>query len=1384
MPIINENIDGQKLSPPFSESTHFFRIFESTMVNCLLRKTLKFVWNNCTESCVKCCTSAHLTVKNGHCNGYNKLLTENHLVMPGDDIELSTILSEGNALIQQAEVTRELLCEKGVPKKTALSLKSKCGYIMGAAAALACTGVGAGLYVGHRAQNKRDRYSTGVQPGWNVSDTQKVNSVMNYSVPYYAALNDKRHHKRHIDHPQPILPTKNKHSGNRNLSVKPKCYTYTGNERALTKKEVACPLAAERQQPKRKKNKPSPFRYIYTDKQPAKCKTVNFKNKCHKAHADSRKNNKNKIVSPMVLKMGKTHCLCPPPDGVTVKIVPPHIDKINHQSHIFTSSKPPSTLTKTTTSGSVIITDVVDKLNPYKTGQGTFFVRPSSETDSHYGGMSEHFVAPKINHLPSAGESDATYRQSDREDVKIEKMYDFSCIDNRNEFSWAAIIRQLGRTLSYPVDTLAEESQIIYHYNLHMQGCPSNQESQELSDITRKIDSVLTQILTLLPYSQPVIVLQLIIGPALEVFADELEGKSLDSQKINDINQQILFMAKHAISFLSPKQAVNLHKKTKSISKPVPKFISSNSRLAIKLRGKDYYIFDNASGFPTIRDGLYDKSVYYNWASGEWNLLPQGAEGFYSYYNNEMIETYRNNMLDLSKEAEFVTREGFITVAEGAVDSFTKNYLYMNGRFVQITTDSVSGNDVVYPYSSAMYYPNIIRKDVLWFFEQESTKIDYDFESFLEKADVFNLVNLPMTNILTDGFSYDDYGGKYIKRKGRYYPVECTIWGDEFIKSGNLKYIISNSNSGFYIKGLRLVGSDLFVKLNRGMFISKSLRNKIEKEGEVLTGEREDENYSGKIAILNNGRKGFRLNENLYSVEFTDNADATNILLKSKNKDIKLYLLNKAVVEGRDVLPWGVDELEQYGKCLFKRSPVAASFCKHIYVTNKIKNLLKDGRGAVKPDPNKLFMVDTYFPGAYREIGTEKIFFKYNEQYFDAEWVDKGERLLSHNSLQLYKIQQLSPEKIPICRIVSVEESNRFYIATEEEEFARRALVADGTSAATFNTFKYPGIIPRLRERLESVKLDDIELKAIKESRIRNMLSAYFGDHKYEISRGLKFVNGVTNEFLFEGKISAKQHLVSASRLLDLNLNSIKEMDAKTNLGISFRLQLEAYFGRFLPKKDQAVLNAMISRYRTVMILAKGFLKESYKNNYQNILFAATEGKKVPVGGAGYHEIQTLLSAKELDKVPFMVSTFEHHTLPPVVTVFPEKLYLYNPEHQQSYRHYPTKDMSDTFIHEFTHAAAATQDYMYFTFNTDGTTKSAHDIIKEFDKNIVMKNYNDDLHFLFQQYFSSLGRDIPVDLLGFLNSNGALKSYILMNNAASYEIFVRDIAKIVPNADS
>ncbi|WP_241097900.1 hypothetical protein [Erwinia amylovora] len=173
------------------------------------------------------------------------------------------------------------------------------------------------------------------------------------------------------------------------------------------------------------------------------------------------------------------------------------------------------------------------------------------------------FIAPNVNNNGAGDSSPPTAKPSENTHVKIEKLYDFSCIDKRKVLSWVDVIRLVGVTLGSPLKALAEESQVIHHQNTLHLGCPPDENSQYLADIAGQVDTVLTQVLTMLPSSSPLSVLQLMIAPALEVFANQLDGKQVDWQKITDINKQILLMSRQTIPTLAPDELMMLYDKEK-----------------------------------------------------------------------------------------------------------------------------------------------------------------------------------------------------------------------------------------------------------------------------------------------------------------------------------------------------------------------------------------------------------------------------------------------------------------------------------------------------------------------------------------------------------------------------------------------------------------------------------------------------------------------------------------------------------------------------------------------------------------------------------------------------------------------------------------------------
>jgi len=148
------------------------------------------------------------------------------------------------------------------------------------------------------------------------------------------------------------------------------------------------------------------------------------------------------------------------------------------------------------------------------------------------------------------------------DEVKKEKI-DHSCAKTNENMSFIEIIRQVGKTLQNPVNEMAKSSLIIHYYETLRKGCPSPKKIAELELITRKVDAVISLITSFLPESRLLISLQTIVGPLFEVFSDEIEGKNVDPNKLNDIHAQTLFIAKSIVDetlrrYISSSERVNL----------------------------------------------------------------------------------------------------------------------------------------------------------------------------------------------------------------------------------------------------------------------------------------------------------------------------------------------------------------------------------------------------------------------------------------------------------------------------------------------------------------------------------------------------------------------------------------------------------------------------------------------------------------------------------------------------------------------------------------------------------------------------------------------------------------------------------------------------------
>lgn len=275
------------------------------------------------------------------------------------------------------------------------------------------------------------------------------------------------------------------------------------------------------------------------------------------------------------------------------------------------------------------------------------------------------------------------------------------------------------------------------------------------------------------------------------------------------------------------------------------------------------------------------------------------------------------------------------------------------------------------------------------------------------------------------------------------------------------------------------------------------------------------------------------------------------------------------------------------------------------------------------------------------------------------------------------------------------------------------------------------------------------------------------------IEPGLK-IHGTEQANILEAKIMAKNHIDYVDECLTALLFKLDQMDRCTPDGVLFKQYLTGYFADLFALTDEAILTTVIRRFREVTIRTKQFSRRLRHNDYQNLWFVSSKANLAE--GALFNEFSSLLSLDHLKEMPFAAS-YESEPKHSIIVVYAEKSHMTNLEHPDHFRRVMTHHLGETLLHEFTHASAATDDYMYFTRTFSGRARCAGDMIKEFDRNSRLGIISDALRAVIEGYCRAYNKLLPTDIADFLATEPLFKTYLIMNNAASYEVFFRDIAR-------
>ncbi|CAO96246.1 ADP-ribosyltransferase [Erwinia tasmaniensis] len=202
------------------------------------------------------------------------------------------------------------------------------------------------------------------------------------------------------------------------------------------------------------------------------------------------------------------------------------------------------------------------------------------------------------------------------DDVKRVKL-DFSCLEKRQFLNLPSVLRQIGNTLSNPVEMLAQESLVIDYYN-KLGRCPGDSDIEKISAITEKVDQTVSALLSFIPEMTPLIMIQRIGGKLFKMLADGLDERPLNQQDIIDLNNQVLMMAKLIADF-SPKDENHRIIGNKAA---LPEGTTlKNNHLHISLNSDQYRLTHHDEGYVAIKDDMKIRVTYSNkdkqWVSFE-----------------------------------------------------------------------------------------------------------------------------------------------------------------------------------------------------------------------------------------------------------------------------------------------------------------------------------------------------------------------------------------------------------------------------------------------------------------------------------------------------------------------------------------------------------------------------------------------------------------------------------------------------------------------------------------------------------------------------------------------------------------------------------------------
>lgn len=991
-------------------------------------------------------------------------------------------------------------------------------------------------------------------------------------------------------------------------------------------------------------------------------------------------------------------------------------------------------------------------------------------------------------------------------DYILKKKIDFSCIEKRDHLTFADIIKVIGETLQNPVSRMAEESLVAYYVEMY-RSCPLPQEVADVEAIAGDIDIVLSQIINILPGSQVINILQSIIGPAMVLMADDLDGvetnKCLESQLI----QQLAMISRHEIKTLSAKGLLSLGiKNTRNLKKSLNLMPTRIIQPSIEIDGKMNIIYEDENFSPFIQDGDNNKYIYYDLYKNQWEFISDKSSIKYSEENNNNINLYRRKLNDVLDNKNEYQEMDACTIKFSGENNESEIYIVMNGNLIKIGYFVVAQHEQYYAMAPELTDWIVLKTDEGWVFEPASVKMGQNLEEQLYNSKgMYNSDLSRFSAIQDDGFAYDGenrflkFDNKYFRLKqdeSKEFHLQNNHFDKVYIKRTDGRFEVSRVTSYNRERKFTAIGLDgMEVGTGHKEYIDEIAFREIEENAlEVL-----DKKVVNNIRKLDvgiyyekTGHTYFGLGKKLYRVVYSGDDAVVLASRKSRSEYVALYKTKDYYLKAVDTYMERISVSEQ-NLCRVRRAPgvKASATCGIAAISAAANDKLWQYReyNVDFHSPDKIVLRLDDFPNLFKDESTNKLYFKFQGAFLKAEWVSSREKILNQPTLKIYYRNAFRFKK-EIVRLTADKLAGQKFIKTEHDKIAEETGLPYRDVMEFIRHYKYYRLpnFGLLRDIVDDVS-KRVDFPFFELTNYKPAVDNAEVRHAF-IKK--EFFNGRENFRIFEMTEAIKTENTDIANIASLVQQNVGFTKLKLKNAIAHLRKhtdfVDKYFADVLDTKNKNFIASFASH------LQKRLEKISKQLNKATVYLVTLQKEKVSAGAVHEGIQEDIRDVEEnaenenaglpLESTPYLIlaaaSSVEN-----VIYINLDAIYR-TPSAASSRAKSPTVSLSEILLHEASHFGGLCQDIIYCGIK-DKHIVEVSEAIDRLISDLVSYRLDNEKAFnlVIENYFSKTPEYSAYDkrklenkhLLSYLFMNDrGFRGNVLINIADFIAIFVRDLS--------